>query len=452
MSEQDTVKRHFRTGLSQLELIADSIEENKDLLAKKQVDAAKVPLKFAYGDLAYAIYTLKNFGRQIMVLLEQGVDLSTRTGIGKIAVSLPYNMPAACGAISMASAMVFPENSIEIKLPSKSGPFGEALQQCLAAEDESLLHNSDGTPIFSSARGQDFIPSRLQDQETRLVHVFGHPNIITPDVRRYVVEHDKTFLLEGPGSNPAIVHETADLRAAAKTVASLRTINSGQVCMGVEVIYVHRSVGKQFLDLLMGELDKKVIGDPYDPKTDVGPVAVSIADAVSRMLVASLEAGAKISYVHPFADSLRTNGKLELVSQWEGYKFLPPTIVTGADPQSPLVRMEKFSPVLPVMMFDDAGTVLSQLDSRDYGLAATFYGDEKRHKDLIQILRPRYGNLFVNVDIFDMTDGFDVLKQKWGGEKNSRIKLTKDQNSGDLREAHGASYFVEEFSRPRDAK
>lgn len=100
----------------------------------------------------------------------------------------------------------------------------------------------------------------------------------------------KRLALELGGNAATIVCEDADAAAAAKISARTGYSNSGQSCISVQRVYVHRSRYAEFLDAFTAAVDALVVGDPLDDRTDVGSMVDE--NAAERVVAWSSEAHA----------------------------------------------------------------------------------------------------------------------------------------------------------------
>jgi aminomuconate-semialdehyde/2-hydroxymuconate-6-semialdehyde dehydrogenase len=104
--------------------------------------------------------------------------------------------------------------------------------------------------------------------------------------------------------------------------------NSGQVCLAGTRVLVHRAVREEFVDLLVAHAEKLRVGDPFDPETDLGPLA----------------SGKQFERVRDYFDRMPVEGgKVVTGGPLENWSFAP-TVVMGIDPSSRLAHEEVFGP------------------------------------------------------------------------------------------------------------
>ncbi|HEY9190317.1 MAG TPA: aldehyde dehydrogenase family protein [Sulfurovum sp.] len=78
--------------------------------------------------------------------------------------------------------------------------------------------------------------------------------------------------LEHGGVAPVIVEPDADIDDLIPALAKGAFYHAGQVCVSVQRIYVHESIAEEVTERLSAAAQKMVVGDPLDPKTEIGPI------------------------------------------------------------------------------------------------------------------------------------------------------------------------------------
>ena len=100
--------------------------------------------------------------------------------------------------------------------------------------------------------------------------------------------------LELGGKDPAYVRSDANLAHAVENLVDGAFFNSGQSCCGIERIYVHKSLYKDFVGGFVDLTKKYVLGSPLDEATTLGPmIKPEAADFVRKQIKSALRGGAK---------------------------------------------------------------------------------------------------------------------------------------------------------------
>ncbi|TSC55711.1 MAG: aldehyde dehydrogenase [Parcubacteria group bacterium Gr01-1014_18] len=192
----------------------------------------------------------------------------------------------------------------------------------------------------------------------------------------------KKTVLELGGSDPFIVLEDADLDLAVKIGITARLQNCGQSCIAAKRFII---VGKNY-DAFLGAFKKGfeslVVGDPIDPRTQMGPLATeAILNDIDNQIRVSLEKGAQ----------LITGGKR---LDRKGY-FLAPTILAGITSDMPAYYEEFFGPVALVFKAKDAADAVRIANDTSFGLGASIWSrDIEKAKLLARDIEA--GSVFIN--------------------------------------------------------
>ena len=151
-----------------------------------------------------------------------------------------------------------------------------------------------------------------------------------------------------------VVCDDAALDAAAPRCVQSGFRRAGQACTSVQRLYVQRGVLEPFLDVLVAETRKVVVGDPRDPATVVGP------------MISEAEAGRAESWIQEAVDG----GAHVITGGTRRGAVLEPTILVGSRRSMKVLCEEIFAPVLSVIPFDTLTEAAAEVNSVPYGLAA----------------------------------------------------------------------------------
>ncbi len=101
--------------------------------------------------------------------------------------------------------------------------------------------------------------------------------------------------LEHGGAAPVIVTQDADIDAAVPLLTKGGFYHAGQVCISVQRVFAHQDVAKRLAKGMTKLAEQLIVGDPVDPKTEVGPlISETEVDRVAEWVDEAVNAGAKV--------------------------------------------------------------------------------------------------------------------------------------------------------------
>jgi acyl-CoA reductase-like NAD-dependent aldehyde dehydrogenase len=172
--------------------------------------------------------------------------------------------------------------------------------------------------------------------------------------------------LELGGKSPMIICADADLdRAVDGAVIGMRFTRQGQSCTAASRIFVHDSLHDAFVAKLKAKVDAMVMGDPLDPKTDIGTI-------ISKDQFAKVKHYIALGEATPGAVALRCSAMPSDPALKNGM-FIQPVMFTGVTNDAKIAREEIFGPVTCVIRWTDFAEVIAQANDSDYGLAASIW-------------------------------------------------------------------------------
>lgn len=169
----------------------------------------------------------------------------------------------------------------------------------------------------------------------------------------------KRLSLELGGKSPDIVFADADLDAAVLGAATAVFANSGQMCIAGSRLFIERPIYEEFVARVAAIGEKLVVGNPLDPKTDLGPlISSNQLDRVIGYMAQGEREGAR-----PLL-----GGKRLASGAFADGHFVAPTVFTDVDDHMAIAREEIFGPVISAMPFDDMDEVIRRANDTPYGL------------------------------------------------------------------------------------
>jgi succinate-semialdehyde dehydrogenase/glutarate-semialdehyde dehydrogenase len=234
----------------------------------------------------------------------------------------------------------------------------------------------------------------------------------------------KKVVLELGGSDPFIVMPSADLDKAVETAVTARLINNGQSCIAAKRFIVAESIASDFERRFVERMKRVNVGDPMDPKTDLGPLATQgILQGLHAQVEQSVKAGTR----------LLLGGK-----PVEGPgNFYPATVLADPPPQAPAFHDELFGPVAILLRARDVDHAIELANATQFGLGASVWtrdeGEQRKFIDGIES-----GMVFVNQMVAsDPRLPFGGVKHSGHGRELADLGIREFLNAKTVRIAAG---------------
>ena len=180
-------------------------------------------------------------------------------------------------------------------------------------------------------------------------------------VNRAAADNVRPVTLELGGKSPQIVFADGDIESAVNGVISGVFLSNGQTCVAGSRLFLQSEIAEAFLDRLKDSLSGLRMGDPFDPETQIGPIATG---PQFEKILSHIE-GAKAEGANCVIGGNAVDGP-ECGQGW----FVEPTVFTDVASEMTIAREEVFGPVLAVMTFDDEDEAVRLANDTIYGLAA----------------------------------------------------------------------------------
>lgn len=395
--------------------VASKLESSKEEFAKYITDEVAKPITFALAEIERGVETIRAttlyanslsgelYDSNMMPSGKDTISYYKREPVGVVVAIAPFNFPINLVLHKIAPALLA-GNTIVLK-PTPEAPM------CAYKLVELFVDSPYATKdAISLVYGDALVGSTLVRSEIpRVISFTGSVGVGEIIAKSAGI---KKLALELGGNAATLVTKSADLEFAAKRCAFGAFVNSGQVCISLQRIYVESEVYDTFSKLLVDETKKLKVGSPYDKDTFLSSL-INI-DAQNRAL----------SWLKSAKDS---GANILCGGEIENSLFLP-TVVGDVDESMKIACEEVFAPIVSLFCFDDLSSAISCANSSPYGLQFSIFTNElsvaKRAIDEFEC-----GGVVIN-DI--PTLRFDI--QPYGGIKYSGIGR------------EGAKFALEEFT------
>lgn len=301
-----------------------------------------------------------------------------RPPMGVVTVIVPFNWPIAILGASLPYALLAGNTTVVKPPPTVPLAMVRMLEFFAAGLPAGVLNVVTGS--------NEAVAPVITDPRVRKI-VFTGSTAAGRHIMTAAARNLAAVTLELGGNDPAIVLEDADLdQEHLQRLAQGAFLTSGQVCMAVKRLYVHRSRYDELVAGLSAILDTHRVGPGSDPASTMGPLnSAAQRETVTAMLAEAADAGAEIVELGTLDDAVASSG---------GH-FLRPALVLDPDPGLRIVTEEQFGPALPVLPYDDLDTVVEQVNNDWSGLCSSVWSADTRRADALAE-RLRTGTTWIN--------------------------------------------------------
>ena len=256
------------------------------------------------------------------------------------------------------------------------------LPYAVAAGNSFILKPSEQTPLTAQKLFELVEEAGFPDGVVQLVHgsvdtvdailehdgVEGVSFVGSTPVARTIYEkaaaNGKRVQAQGGAKNHVIVSETVDLEFAAEKTVGSALACSGERCLANDVVAVEESVYEEFVDLVVAETERQVLGNGLDEATTIGPLITAEHEQRVRNYV---ETG-----VQEGAD-LVVDGRDVTVDGYPDGHFLGPCVFRDVTADMVIATEEIFGPVLGLVPVADVAAGIETMNRSDYGNAASLF-------------------------------------------------------------------------------
>ena len=325
------------------------------------------------------------------------VGLLVREPVGVVAAIIPWNAPAMLIAHKCAPALLTGCTVILKSSPEAPGADNIFAEACQAAGLPPGVVN-----ILTADRPVSELLVRHPDVDKV---TFTGSTAAGRRIASICGERIARCTLELGGKSAAVILDDYDVGTAAKTIAGMAGLMTGQVCSSLTRIVVTRKRHDALVEALSSSFGSLKVGDPFDPTIEMGPLAMRRQrDRVEGYIAKGKAEGA----------TLATGGGRPAHLN-RGF-FIEPTVFGNVDNHSTIAREEIFGPVLSVIAAQSEANAVEIANDTIYGLnASVFTNDVERAYATARQLRS--GTVGHNAFRSDFSIAFGGFKQSGIGRE-----------------------------------
>ncbi|MGX6509622.1 2-hydroxymuconic semialdehyde dehydrogenase [Rhodococcus sp. SJ-2] len=354
-----------------LRRIADVIDERfEDLVAAEIADTGKPEKLVRELDVPRAAHNFRAFAD---IISSAGLD-SFLTDLSDGSSALNYAVRKPLGVV----AVIVPWNLPLLLLTWKLAP-------ALACGNAVVVKPSEETPSTATLLAEIMTQAGLPDGVYNVVHGFGvdsageylttHPDVdgvtFTGEsstgsaIMRAVAPSVRPVSFELGGKNAALVFADCDLDKTIDGLTRSIFLNTGQVCLCTERVYIQRPIFETVVERLTERARQLTLGDPMNPETTTGPL---ISQEHRKKVLSYFDLARSEG-----ANTVVGGGIPQLGQDLERGAWVEPTLWTGLDNSSRVVREEIFGPAAALIPFDTEEEAIRMANDTKYGLAAAVW-------------------------------------------------------------------------------
>jgi aldehyde dehydrogenase (NAD+) len=376
-------------GLAQLE----ALDNGKPVSIARAVDVAKTVACYRY----FAGWADKVHGKTIPI---DGDFLcyTRHEPIGVVGQIIPWNFPMLMMAWKLAPALAT-GNTVVLK-PAEQTPLSALRIGELMLEAGFPAGVVNILPGFGPTAGAA-LASHMDVDKVAFTGSTEVGHLIMEAAAR---SNLKPVTLELGGKSPNIVFADADLDEAVEGAHMGLFANQGQSCCAGSRVFVERSIYDRFVEKSVVRARSRVVGDPFDPRTELGPlVDQSQFDKVMGYIQSGCSDGATLACG---GDRIGDRGY-----------FLRPTVFADVRDEMKIAREEIFGPVMSILPFQGVDEAVNRANGTPFGLAAAVWTRDIK-KALAVSNGVRAGTVWVNCyNVLDTRAPFGGFKQSGIGRE-----------------------------------
>jgi len=346
-----------------LHAVAQKVGVRKEFFANLICSESGKPISAARKEVERCVNTLTLAAEEATRIVGETINFDSyaggeqRTGyyfyepIGIIVAITPFNDPLNLVAHKLGPSIAA-GNAVILK-PSEQAPLS-ALHLVKVFIECGL---PDGMVSLLTGYGQSFGSSLVGSKEVAMVSFTGGEKAGERIAQAAGV---KRLAMELGANSPVIVSEQCQLAQAVEACVSGAFWASGQNCIGVQRIFVHESLYREFALRFVGEVARLEVGDPMNDNTDIGPMISSEdVNRVGDWVFRATEQGAAL-----------LSGGHDL-----GCGCYAPTVLDVGELQVDVTDEEVFGPVVSLHSYREIDNAIACANRPDYMIHGAIFTD-----------------------------------------------------------------------------
>jgi 5-carboxymethyl-2-hydroxymuconic-semialdehyde dehydrogenase len=341
-----------------LNKIADAVEAQEARLAELETFDTGLPITQAKGQALRAAENFRFFADLIVAQFDDAmkvpgsqINYVNRKPIGVAGLITPWNTPFMLESWKLAPALAS-GNTVVLK-PAEFTPLSASLWAHIF-KDAGL---PDGVFNLVNGLGEEAGDALVKHPDVPLISFTGETTT-GQTIFRNAAANLKGLSMELGGKSPCVVFADADLDAAVDSALFGVFSLNGERCTAGSRILVERAIYDEFCEKYAARAKNIVVGDPHDPKTQVGAL---VHPEHYNKVASYVEIGKSEGRL------LAGGGRPDHLPEGN---YIAPTVFADVAPDARIFQEEIFGPVVAITPFENDDEALALANNTKYGLAA----------------------------------------------------------------------------------
>jgi acyl-CoA reductase-like NAD-dependent aldehyde dehydrogenase len=385
-----------------LEKASHLLDEHKEEIATIICREAGKAWKYSLGEVLRAVETFQFSAEEAKRIHGETIPMDASTAgegrmgfylrcpIGVVTAITPFNFPLNLVAHKVGPALAV-GNTMVLK-PASTTPL-TAVRLAEILEEAGLPPGVFNLVVGSGGTVGEWV---TVDPRIGKISFTGSPPVGEQIIRKAGL---KKVTMELGNNSGTIVEPDADLNAAVPRCVVSAFANSGQVCISLQRLYVHKAIARKFTERFVEETKKLKVCNPVEKDCDVGPmIDLPEAERAEAWVKEAVAAGAKV-----------------LVGGRREGRVMYPTVLTHVRPEMKVMCQEAFAPLVSICEYERFEDAVAMVDDSPFGLQAGVYTNDIK-KAMYAVDRINVGGVMIND-----TSIFRVDHMPYGGNKLSGL-------------------------------
>ena len=298
--------------------------------------------------------------------IEQGIVAQIRRSpLGVVLCMGPFNYPLNETFTTLIPAIIM-GNTLLFKAPKHGTllhyPMLEAFKSCFPKGVVNTIYG----------RGNVIIPPLMESGKINVLTLIGSSKVANQLKKLHPKVNRLRAILGLDAKNAAIVTKDADIKLAVQeTVLGSLSFN-GQRCTALKTIFVHKSIAKEFIELLKEQVAKLQFGLPWEKGVTLTPLP---------------EPG-KPAYLNDLIEDAKLHGAAVMNENGGTIKetFFYPAILFPVNHKMKVYSEEQFGPIIPIIPFEDIEEPIQYIIESTHGQQVSLFS--KNQAELASLIDP----------------------------------------------------------------